>query len=178
MVALANSLVPMLLGEKWIDAIELFQILSIYALIRSTMSPAGSLLLARGRADIGFWWSIGEFSLMPLIIYIGSHWGLVGVSLSLVVFQALFIFPNWYFIVKQLCNASFSEYFYIQLQPMTATLISVSFGYVFINLIEFNNTLEVIIFVFVSIGLYLIISNWLNKGFIKEIQNIFNKGVS
>lgn len=175
MVALASSLVPLVLGEKWINAIEIFQILSIYALVRSTTNPAGSLLLSRGRADIGFWWSIGEFSLMPATIYIGSHWGITGVAFGLLFFQLIMLLPNWYFIVGKMCNASFLEYFNVQFQPLLAALLSVSFVYLITNIIELNYLLRIIIFTFVSIGLYLTLSYWLNKNFIEEIRNLYIK---
>lgn len=177
MAVLASSLVPLLLGEKWIDAIELFQVLSIYALIRSTTSPAGSLLLSRGRADIGFWWSIGEFSLMPIIIYIGSHWGIIGVSMGLLAFQALMLLPNWYFIVKKMCNAYFVEYFYMQLQPLMAALLSVGITYLLMNKFELTYLMNIILYTVISMGIYLAFSYWLNKDFVNEIKNTFFKKV-
>jgi O-antigen/teichoic acid export membrane protein len=177
MAVLASLLVPLVLGDKWIETIRLFQVLSVYALIRSTTSPAGALLLSRGRADIGFWWSIGEFSLMPLIIYIGSHWGVLGVSIGLLIFQAIILLPNWYFIVKKMCHASFVEYFYVQVQPLMAMLLSVGIVYFIMNSIELIPILKIMIFSSISLGLYLIFSHWLNKSFAEEIKNVFKKKV-
>ena len=157
------------------NSIELFQILSIYAMIRSVTSPAGALLLSRGRADIGFWWSIGEFMLMPFIIYISSHWGITGIAFGLLIFQTIMLLPNWYFIVHKMCTASFKEYFLVQLQPLLAILISVSFTYLIINNIELNNIFKVVIFSFIGLGLYFLFSYWLNRSFVKEIKNIFIK---
>ena len=177
MVVLASSLVPLILGKQWIDAIELFQILSIYALFRSTTSPAGALLLARGRADIGFWWSIGEFMLMPLIIYIGSSWGIIGVSIGLLIFQLLMLLPNWYFIVKRMCSASLFEYFFIQFQPLVAAILSISIVYIVVNYIELSDTLQILIVSILSSGVYMIISYWLNQSFIEEIKSLMIKKV-
>ena len=178
MIILANSLVPLILGKKWIDAVELFQILSVYALVRSTTSPAGALLLSRGRADIGFWWSIGEFSLMPLIIYIGSHWGIVGVSLGLLIFQLIMLLPNWYFIVKKMCFATFVEYFSVQVKPLIAALISVISIYAIIdNSLELSQILKVIIVSGISTSSYFLISLWLNRNFVEEIKSLVVKKV-
>lgn len=173
MAILASSLVPLILGEKWINTIGIFQILSFYALIRSSTSPAGSLLLSRGRADIGFWWSIGEFSLMPPIIYIGSHWGITGVSFGLLLFQIIMLLPNWYFIVKKMCNASLVEYFYAQFQPLLPTLLSIGIvHFLIISSIELVPSIKIILFSFMSMGLYLTFSYWFNKSFVDEIKNI------
>lgn len=177
MVVLGSSLVPVLLGEKWINSIEIFQILSIYILVRSTMHPAGSLLLSRGRADVGFWWSVAELSLMPLIIYISSNWGIVGVSVGLLIFQILMLFPNWYFIVRKMCGANFIEYFYVQLQPLIAAFLSIVITFLLIgNSIE-NYLINIISYTIIFLGFYLVISYWLNKKFASEIKNIlFDKG--
>ncbi len=176
MVSLADELVPLIFGEKWVGSVELFQILSIYAMIRSTTSPAGALLLSRGRADIGFWWSLGEFSLMPLIIYIGSHWGIVGVSLGLLGFQIIILMPNWYFIVKRMCGASFREYFRVQFRPLLAIILSTVPVYFILDM-EVFPLFKIIIVSFVLSSLYLLSSYWLNKNFVEEIISIFSKKV-
>ena len=175
MVILASSIVPLVFGDKWIASVEVFQILSVYYLIRSTTNPAGALLIAKGRADIGFWWSLGEFFLMPLIIYVGSFWGVIGVAYSLVIFQILFLLPNWYFIVKKMCDAPFQEYFFTQVRPLLAMLVSVFIVFTNLNNINFMPSIKILIFSFLSVVAYLIISNWLNRAFINEIKSIFIK---
>lgn len=177
MVVLASSLVPLILGEKWMNAIEIFQILSIYALIRSTTSPAGSLLLSQGRADIGFWWSIGEFSLMPMIIYIGSYWGLIGVAISLLIFQVLMLLPNWFFIVKKICAASFQEYFIVQIQPLGTGILSVSTSYLLVQPIALNDIVQIIFISIITLILYSVLSYWFNKNFIEDIKEFLIKKV-
>jgi O-antigen/teichoic acid export membrane protein len=148
MATLASSIVPLVFGDKWLASVGIFQLLSVYYLIRSTTNPAGALLMAKGRADIGFWWSLGEFSLMPLIIYVGSFWGVIGVASSLVIFQILFLLPNWYFIVKKMCAAPFEEYFYTQVKPLMATLISVFIVSVSLNNTNFIPSVKILIFSF------------------------------
>ena len=185
MVVLADSLVPLILGDKWVDTIVIFQVLSVYALIRSTASPAGSLLLSKGRADIGFWWSVGEFLLMPFVIYFGSDWGVLGVSIGLLIFQTLFLLPNWYFIVKKICQASFVEYFYVQLLPLLAALLSVGFVYLFVSNFEMSydftmgkinyTFIKIIVFTLLNAVLYLFISYWINVKFVEEMKNILLK---
>ncbi|MEH6383034.1 MAG: MOP flippase family protein [Colwellia sp.] len=175
MFILATELVPFVLGEKWEGSIPIFQVLAIYAMLRSTTNPAGTLLLSRGRADIGFWWSLGEFSLMPLIIYIGSHWGILGVSISLLIFQIMMLLSNWFFIVKKMCEASFVEYFSVQLKPLIAVFFSMLFVYLIMNNIELNYLIRIVIFSITSLSLYLIVSVWLNRSFIQEIKNLIMK---
>jgi O-antigen/teichoic acid export membrane protein len=51
----APVLVPVLLGSRWNDAIVLVQILAPMGLLKTFANPIGSILMAKGRADIGFW---------------------------------------------------------------------------------------------------------------------------
>ncbi|WP_415407157.1 MOP flippase family protein [Sulfurovum sp. CS9] len=175
MAMLASSLVPLILGEKWINAIEIFQILSIFALVRSTANPAGSLMLARGRADLGFWWSVAGFIFIPMVIYTGSYWGLIGVSFSLLFYQVVLLLPNWYFIVQKMCNASFIEYFRVLGIPLVVTLLSVAMTYIIMINIEVEALLDIVLWFLLSFIFYILLSYRINKQFIIEIRSLLIK---
>lgn len=110
MIVLAPELVMVLFGDKWMDAVPIVQILSIYGALRSTGNPIGSLLLAKGKAKLGFYWNLGLFFYVPFGVYISSLWGLISVSWGLVFIMASLMIPNWYFLVRPLCGAGFVEY--------------------------------------------------------------------
>jgi O-antigen/teichoic acid export membrane protein len=56
-------------------------------------SPAGSLILACGRADLGFYLNILRTGLILIGIWIASRWGLTGIAWSMVVVVAAIMFP-------------------------------------------------------------------------------------
>jgi O-antigen/teichoic acid export membrane protein len=58
LIATAEIFVPVVFGEKWNDAIIIIQILSLLGILRVLMNPNGSVLLAKGRADLGFKWDL------------------------------------------------------------------------------------------------------------------------
>ena len=97
MIVLAPELVMILFGDKWMEAVPIVQILSIFGALRSTGNPIGSLLLAKGKAKLGFYWNLGLFFYVPLGVYISSQWGLIGVSWGLVLIMASLMIPHWYF---------------------------------------------------------------------------------
>ena len=172
MIILASELVPLILSENWSNSIEIFQILSITFLIRSIMSPAGSLLLAKGRADIGFWWSAVELIFTPLAIYVGSLWGILGVSFALLSFQIVFLVPNWYFIVYKICRASFNEYIKQIYIPILVSIFSMLLTYMVLFNFEmesFSYILSWFLFGFIFYGIF---SFLLNKVFFTEIKNL------
>lgn len=119
----AQEIVLLMFGPKWHDAVLIIQILSIWAAWRSTGNPMGSLLLARGRADLGFWWNFGLFFYVPVGVWMASHWGLVGVAVGLNIIMATLIYPGWKILVYPLCGAGFWEYHKEILKPAFVVII-------------------------------------------------------
>ncbi|MEJ2499295.1 MAG: MOP flippase family protein [Sulfurovaceae bacterium] len=136
LIVFAPELVLLMFGEKWLAAVPIVQILSVYGAIRSTGNPIGSLLLAKGKANWGFWWNFGLFFYVPIGIYISSQWGLIGIAWGLVVIMMSLIVPNWYFLVQKLCYANFMEYHKQILIPALIAALSGAFSYMVVNATE------------------------------------------
>ena len=47
------------MDQKWLPAVPLIQILAMVGIHKAFANPGAGLLLAQGRADIGFYWNIG-----------------------------------------------------------------------------------------------------------------------
>lgn len=80
--SIAPDLVRLMLGEKWSLAIVPLQVLSLVIPVRmmsNLMSPA---LLGLGHADVNFSNVIRLISILPVSLLIGSHWGIIGVSIA------------------------------------------------------------------------------------------------
>lgn len=125
----ANEIVNILFGPKWQDAVIIIQILSIWAAWRSTGNPIGSLLLARGRADLGFWWNVVIFFYVPLAVWIFSRWGLIGIAVGLNIILATLVYPGWKILTNPLCGAGFWEYHKEILKPAGIAILGGLFGY-------------------------------------------------
>ena len=99
----AKPLITVLLGSGWIPVISVFKILVWLGIFYSLSNPVGSLLLAKGRADIGFWFNTFAILVYAIAIYIGSHWGIQGIAWSLLSSAILILFPadfwlRWYLV--------------------------------------------------------------------------------
>lgn len=127
----APQLVALIFGEKWIDAVVIVQILSIYGALRSIGNPVGALLLAKGRADWGFYWNLSLLFYVPTVLYLFSRGGIETLSWAMVGVMVSLLTPMWYFLVKPLTQASFWEY---HQQILTSALISIFIG-AFISLL-------------------------------------------
>ncbi len=104
MFALAQPLILLLLGPQWQPAIAVFQVLVWLGALYSLGNPLGSLLLAKGRADIGFWINLSGLIVYVIAILAGAHWGITGVVLALLLSNVLVLIPMdfWirWFLVK------------------------------------------------------------------------------
>ena len=69
---LAPLIVPVLFGSKWDQAIPLLQILAVVGIARSLTSPAGDLILAKGRPDLNFKLNAFLLSAMLVAIYFAA----------------------------------------------------------------------------------------------------------
>jgi O-antigen/teichoic acid export membrane protein len=107
----AREIITILFGTKWVSLTYLLQILCFYTMLRALGNPIGSLLMAKGRVDLGFYWNFALIFYTPTIMYFSSRWGITGISWGLLVGMLILNVPMWYFLVFKLCQAKFGEYF-------------------------------------------------------------------
>lgn len=107
----APTAVPFLMGEQWVEAVPLVQVLAFYALLRSLGGAGGSLLMACGRANWGFYWNVVLLLVIPPVVYLASRTGdVLYVALSLVVVQALLSLAFYCVFVRNLIGPCFVPY--------------------------------------------------------------------
>ena len=156
-VILAEPLVSFLFGDLWLESIAIVQILSLYFMIRSIVNPIGSLQLAKGRADLGFYWNLGILLITPLAIYLGSFYDLIGISMALFVQMVIINFLNWYFMVEPLCEAQFGEYFTQIRNPLIIALVSSVLGLV-ISFVADDVILNALLFIATTVLFYIFLN--------------------
>lgn len=89
----SDLVVEVLLGAQWTASGPILSVLAILGFFFTIGNPIGSLLLAKGRADIGFYMNVWMTVTYGAAAWIGSRFGVVGVAWALVVAQALLVFP-------------------------------------------------------------------------------------
>ena len=123
---LANPIVTVMFGAKWLEAVPLVQILSLALILGSIGNPAGSLLLSKGKANIAFYWNLIIFLLFPVLIIIGSFWGIIGIAFGILFLYILLFYPNWKFIVNKMVDINLREYLLTIFNPFLLTIISIA----------------------------------------------------
>ncbi|MED1467221.1 teichuronic acid biosynthesis protein TuaB [Bacillus salipaludis] len=69
LTAVSNVFIPSIFGQKWMEAVPILQIMSIVGILRVLMNPNGSIILAKGKAKIAFYWDLGVLILYGISLY-------------------------------------------------------------------------------------------------------------
>lgn len=116
--AVAAVATPTLFGDKWIPAISSIQILAFVGLIRAVLNPVGSLLLAKGRADVSFKFTIGVMFAQIPAVYLGAHFaGIMGAAATVAGMHILYLIAAYIFLLKPILGPSFKDYLSALIPP-------------------------------------------------------------
>ncbi|MCM3585257.1 MOP flippase family protein [Mesobacillus maritimus] len=69
-IAVADVFIVTVFGKQWLPATEILQIMAIVGLLRVLMNPNGSVLLAKGKANLSFYWDTGVLLLYGLALWV------------------------------------------------------------------------------------------------------------
>lgn len=131
-IILAPEIITVFLGEKWLEIVPLFQVLAIWALLRSRDNPIGSLVMALGKPQYEMYWNISMMVYMPIMIYIAAHFGIIGIAYGNLLSVVILFIPGWYFLAFRLCRVSLKEYFMSSFSPLLISLFSGIVVYMFL----------------------------------------------
>lgn len=124
MAVLAPMFIPLVFGDQWLPSVVLVQLAAIVSLMRSTGNPVGSLLLAKGRADLGFRWNLGLLLFSSPIIYVAALWGnVISVAIAWVLLQASLQLPAYIWLIRPLVGPCGKSYCMAVAGPTALALI-------------------------------------------------------
>jgi len=169
MAFFAKPLVLLLFGEKWVPIAPTFQLLAMWCLIRSTMNPVGSLLMAIGKVKRSFVWNSVLLLFIPLSVYLGSWYGLTGVASALLILQLILLFAHWYFLLKKGASIKGVQFFRSLLVPLIIGCIAYGCAYFMSQFID-NEIMTLIVGLSVGAITYLLISLKYNDELIKVLK--------
>lgn len=109
--AAAPVALPALLGERWGPSVPLLQVLCFVGTTRAIAGTIGPLLLARGRSDLGFTWSLLAMAVQAPLLWVGLRYGgAVGVALGFAAAQVVLVVWTYRMLVRALvgrCGRTF-----------------------------------------------------------------------
>lgn len=82
---LAPIYVPIIFGQKWIDAVPIMILICLSAIPRPFALAAGSLLTSVGRLDLDLKWNLVFTSFFAILLLIAAQWGILAVAASVLI---------------------------------------------------------------------------------------------
>ena len=106
----SDEVVNIFFSEKYTNAAIFVRILAFWGIFASIGNPAGNLVVARGRTDLSFKWTIVRFCCAPLAIYLASFFNVEAVAYSQVILHFVFFLIYWYMVIRPLTGMNLNEY--------------------------------------------------------------------
>ena len=98
----ADWAVWLLLGPKWVSAIELYMILGIAALVQPVGNATGWLFISQGRSRDMLAWGIFSSIAKVTSFVVGLQWGIVGLAWAYTIVTCLITTPIlWYWVGRR-----------------------------------------------------------------------------
>lgn len=118
----AGSIVPLMYGDKWHQAVPVVQIFCIAGLLNSVTSMDRSVMLAAGRGRLELLITAGGTVLNVTGFLIGVQWGYQGVAAALVI-RAYIYWPVRLWALRSVTNMSINRYVRQWLVPVFASIV-------------------------------------------------------
>jgi O-antigen/teichoic acid export membrane protein len=176
LIVTAPYLVLFAFGNQWIPSIPLIQLLAGMLLIRSLIMFTSSLLLAKGRSDIVFKYTvITLLTILPVLTLGAYKGGVLGVATAYLLVQFVFFGVHYKVSIKNILGACFPEYIRSLLPGISYSLL-MAVGVLGIGLlVQSTYTQVVVLCIQVTCGaiLYGVILYLFNKERFKALASRF-----
>ncbi len=109
--AVARPFVATVLGNEWLPAVPILQILALIGLMRSLNSPIQSILMISGRVKEFFWWNVALLVVLVPSVLLGAKIdGAVGVAAAWLALQGLFIVVSYLRLTRPVLGPCLGDY--------------------------------------------------------------------
>ncbi|MFN2564893.1 MAG: lipopolysaccharide biosynthesis protein [Gemmatimonadaceae bacterium] len=98
----ADDFVRVVLGERWEPAIAPLRLLALYGGIRALTAVVSPILVATGHAKRNLQFTLLAAAVLPLLFYLGTRWGTVGVAAAWIVGFPAVSLPAFVFTLRLL----------------------------------------------------------------------------
>jgi O-antigen/teichoic acid export membrane protein len=121
--SISNDFVLLVLGEKWIEAIPLIQILAIFGVAAALSSSMELLLLVSNRGDLSTIESWVQLAVLVPVVWFTAHtYGIYEVALSRTIIAGIFVFFMIYLLTLA-TPVSFMSVIGVIWRPILASII-------------------------------------------------------
>ena len=166
----AEPLTLLLYGSEKMGVAIFIKILSFWGMFNSVGNPAGILMVAKGRTDLSFYWTIVRIVVMTSVILIAGQFSIYAVAYTQTIIAFVFIFLYWRMMVYNIAFIPLKDYLK---SCLLATIVSLSAGLVAGGLSYLSANLYVQAGVLVIYGGIIMLLYWLlDKQYVIKLKNM------
>lgn len=143
----SHEIVQIVFGKGWSTTADIIPFLAIIGIYRAIGNPGGAAILARGRANVGFWWNLFISSIIVIGLIVSL---LISPSLDTAIYTLLFLYLTvgmlWHVVVSKYGEVSYKEIIK-HLIKLCTIVFSIGFlSYVFVHMLNLHsNFINIII---------------------------------
>jgi O-antigen/teichoic acid export membrane protein len=177
-LALSSVFIPLFFGQKWIEAIPLVMILSIWGLFKSLYTTVdSSILYSIGKSDIIFYINLLDVIIRSILIILIRPLGIEYIAI-LLVFISLTKFIFLQFIIKKYTNLKIYNFFKEFKNIILASIIMFISIFLIKLYILFNITfLNLFINIVIGSLFYFSILYLLEKEYLSELKTLVKSSI-
>lgn len=107
----STGILHYLYGEQYTDGSLVLAFTALCYGLNTTGSPVGSLQIAMGRTDSGFYWTICRIAATSLALFIGAQFSVDAIALSLLILTIIINPVFWRITIKPIIGGRYWNYF-------------------------------------------------------------------
>ena len=107
----STGILKYLYGDQYLDGALVLTFTALTYGINTTGNPVGSLQIAMGRTDSGFYWTICRIIATSIALYIGAQFNINAIALSLLLLNFIVNPLFWRITIKPIIGGHYSDYF-------------------------------------------------------------------
>lgn len=168
---IASAAIPLLgilYGPSYTEYGLVLLCLCVYYAQQSLGNPVGSLIIAKGRTDLGLLWSIFRIIFVSSYMYCFAKYGGVTLFLIMLAILPLFLqYPSWYILLRKLIDISFGELMVVVLKPLALAIPLLSLYY--LGILISNPFVSGVVIAVLYISIYLCLLYYFRRSFFREM---------
>jgi O-antigen/teichoic acid export membrane protein len=169
----SHEIVYIAYGNNWSMTADLLSILVIVGLLKATGNPSGALILAIGRADVGFYLNLAWAIVVGVVLYVTM---MFSNDIMSVVYALLALSLStsylYHYIIQKVSKVAYKQLVINFFKVLSITLIIGYFSYIIVYLIDIKSD---VISVLIGSMIYFIIYGMYIKKYEVSTINIFRK---
>lgn len=171
-----NDLILVMLGEQWLEAGSVFQILALAALLQPISGTIGMVLIAKGDSEAYFRLGVATAIVNVGAFLVGIQWGIAGVAFSFTISNYLRLLPTLWYGFRH-TSISVSDFFKVVQLPFALGLVASGISHYLVEWLQVFAipVLRLILATSLSFGIYGFLF-WIlpqAKHYRNDIQEIF-----